>query len=459
MRDEIRRIYELKDANEPERAERIASDLLNQNPRDTEALFAFGMVMLVCERFGIANAMFARVMELVPQQWEAQVNYALTLISMNEFEESERILQQVLKRIPDSTSALNNLALLEVCMARPDKAIEYAQRSIDLKRDQPEPWETLGYANLMCGRFREGWVGYEAMLNAHKYRMVKPLGNEPYWKGEKGGRLYVKGEQGVGDEVSFASILTDAARDNEVILDCDPKLAGLFRRSFPGIEVHGTRRNPKKPWKDWRQIDYGCLIGSLAFHYRSDEKAFSGQPYLVADPERRVQWRALLDSLPGKKVGIAWTGGLNSTFTQRRSLSLEALLPILRTEDISWVSLQYRDPTGEISRFSRRNGIKVHHWARAAESEDYDEQAALVSELDAVVSVTTAVVHLCGALGKQAFVLVPSKPRWFYQLSGATLPWYESVRLYRQSDRWPMESVRDALVKHLKLEARELEAA
>lgn len=454
MRDAIVKAHHLRDEGNLDDAARIASDLLNENAKDVEALFIFGLTMISAERFGIANAIFGRIIELVPQQWEAQVNYALSLISMNQFAEAEEVLHRVLKAQPESTSALNNLALINVSLVRPDKAVEYAQRSLELKPGQAEPSESLGYAQLLLGNFAEGWAGYEAMINASKFRKVRPLGNEPYWEGEKGGRLYVKGEQGVGDEISFASILPDAAKDNEIIFDTDPKLLGLFRRSFPKLEIHGTRRLEAKPWKDWRAIDYGCLIGSLAFHYRTKASDFPGTPYLVADPQRRVQWRSLLDTLPGKKIGIAWTGGLTNTFAHRRSLSLEALLPILQTEGVSWVSLQYKDPSGEIARFTRKHRIPIHHWSRAAESQDYDDQAALVAELDAVVSVTTAIVHLSGALGKRCFVLVPSKPRWFYQLSGATLPWYESVRMFRQSAQWPIESLQAELARYLGIEDR-----
>jgi hypothetical protein len=165
--------------------------------------------------------------------------------------------------------------------------------------------------------------------------------------------------------------------------------------------------------------------------------------------------RALLDTLPGPKIGIAWTGGLKNTFAARRSLSLEALLPVLSVPGVSWVSLQYKDPTAEIEAFQKAHGIAIKHWPWIAQSDDYDNQAALVAELDCVVTVTTAACHLAGALGKKAFVLVPSRPRWFYGQSGATLPWYESLRMFRQTTQWPIENVRNALMKHLERDMKE----
>jgi ADP-heptose:LPS heptosyltransferase len=175
--------------------------------------------------------------------------------------------------------------------------------------------------------------------------------------------------------------------------------------------------------------------------YRQKDEDFPRTAFLVPDPERRLQWRALLDTLPGRKIGIAWTGGLDNTFKARRSFNLEGLLPILKVPGVTWVSLQYKDPMREIADFKEKHGIEIKHWARAADKScDYDETAALVSELDCVVSVTTAIIHLCGAIGKKCFVLVPKKCRWFYQArEDGSHTWYDSLKLYRQQDKWPVE--------------------
>jgi tetratricopeptide (TPR) repeat protein len=442
MNPALQRAYHLIHT-EPDESMRLANLVLNDEPKNIDALFCAGRALIAGKRFGLASNLFARCMDLSPHRWEPMVNYALTLISINEFVESERFLHKALKIEPKATSALNNMALLNVHLGNPEKAIEYAKRSLAVDPNQPDPKESMGYANLMLGNFREGWEGYEAMLESNIFREMKPLNDEPYWKGEQGGTLYVQQEQGLGDEISFASVLPDAMRDNDIVLECTPKLEGLFRRSFPQIEVTTKNRRTR------RKVDYGSLIGSLCHYYRNDAKDFPGSAFLLPDPERRAAFRALLDTQAGPKIGIAWTGGLKTTFAARRSLSLEAMLPVLSIPGVTWISLQYKDPTAEIAAFRKAHGIDIKHWSWIAESDDYDNQAALVAELDCVVTVTTAIAHLAGALGKPAFVLVPSKPRWFYGQSGITVPWYDSMRLFRQSDRWPLESVRNAVTKHI----------
>jgi hypothetical protein len=164
----------------------------------------------------------------------------------------------------------------------------------------------------------------------------------------------------------------------------------------------------------------------------------------VACPERRLQWRALLDTYPGLKVGITWQGGLKRTFRSRRTIGLNELKPLFRIPGITWVSLGYEEDTErQIKEFQAENpilGMDIKHWKRAVQSDDYDDTAALVAELDLIISVPTAVVHLAGGLGKEVWVMRPELARWFYWQSGADGKniWYPNVKCFSQKGRiWP----------------------
>lgn len=420
----------------------VAALILNDDPDSAAALFIAAWSFIKSEKYGLAYTLLKRSAEINPRQ-ETWNNMGMALIGMQMFEAAEKALRKALKKNPEHTQATNNLALISVYNCNPHEAIKHAEKSLAIDPGQFDVRETLGYAHLMLGEYRKGWMGYESMVGNSKYRPNKPPHDGcVYWLGEKDIKLYLRGEQGLGDEISFSSIFPDLLKDcPDVTFECDGKLEGLFKRSFPTIKIHGTRHTKESEWRDGETYDAHALVGTLAKYYRNEESAFPGTPFLVADPERRVQWRALLDTLPGKKVGIAWTGGMRNTFSGRRSFSLEGLLPILKTPGITWVSLQYKDPTDEIAALEESHGIKIHHWKRAAESADYDDQAALVAELDCVVSVQTAVIHLAGALGVKTYCLVPSKPRWFYRMSGSKLPWYNSVEIFRQTDKWPVEKL------------------
>ncbi len=408
----------------------MVSEVLTENPDNPKALSVMGWIYMQVERFGVARVLMEKAASIVPMT-EIYNNLGMCEMGCLRWDEAERWLRKALRLDPTNSAAMNNMALVCVNKCEPGVALEWTKKARKLCGDDAALMETYGYANLMLGNWEEGWTGFEGGLNG-KVRVPRRYQYEPYWDGQPVETLVVRGEQGIGDEISFASLYGDVAqRATRVVIECDRRLEGLFKRSFP-YPVVGTRFQQETPWLEGLKVDAHTLSGSLCRYFRNRTEDFPGAPYLVADPERRLQWRALLDSLGRKpKIGIAWTGGKHGTHTARRSVELKALLPILRT-DAEWVSLQYKDPRAEIAEFEMQHGIKVHHWARACETNDYDDTAALVAELDLVICVQTAVVHLAGALGVPCWVMVPSKPFWRYGLSGDSMPWYRSVKLFRQ---------------------------
>lgn len=427
--------FKLAEGGEHEEALRICNDRLSENPDDSLALFICAYALTKASKWGLAYNLLLRAVVLSPNRHEIHNNLGNCCINMMRLDEAEQHIKRAIGLSPESKPGLNNMALLSIYACKPEESLRWAKKSLAIDPDQWDVSETYGYANMMLGNWEEGWKGYEKMIGHSKARPWKPFNNEPRWDGTKGVTVHFRGEQGIGDEISFASILPDAQKDIEIVLECDHKLESLFKRSFPEIEIHGTRFEGSRDWAKNSGADYFSLLGSLAHFYRNKAEDFPGTPYLVADDDRRLQWKVLLDKLPGKKVGISWTGGLKNTFKARRSMTLEALLPLLRTPGITWVSMQYKDCSDEIEAFEERHGIKIHHWKRGAESRDYDDVAALVMELDNVVSVTSAIIHLCGALGKECHVMVPSKPRWFYGMKGSTSIWYNSIKLHRQKGK------------------------
>jgi tetratricopeptide (TPR) repeat protein len=427
-----------------ENALQVSNEVINDDPDHPVALLIAGRICMKMGRYGMSYNLLKRSLSL-QDRYDTRANLAAACIPMYRRDEAKRLLQECRRIKPQDERALALLCLLAVYDCNPRLAIDLGEKALAMNPALWDVHESVGYAHLMLGDFEKGFAGYERFVGKTKHRPIdQPSEGCPYWQGEDGLNLVVRGEQGIGDEISFASILPEViARQKSVVFDCYEKLHGLFKRSFPRIEIHPTRMDKPadKDWRIGRKFDAHCLIGSLASHYRKSKDAFHGKPYLVADPERRVQWRALLDALPGKKIGIAWTGGRKDTGREFRSMPLEKLLPILKVPGASFVSLQYQDPTDEIAEMESVHGIKVHHWKRAAEAADYDDTAALVAELDLVISVCTSVVHLSGGLGKECWVLVPNKARWFYGVKGSASPWYGSVEMFRQEEEWPIAQV------------------
>lgn len=412
--------------DDPDEVVRQCTELLNADPDDALALFLIGTVYARAERFGLAVNTFRRVVDLKPARAEGWNNLGMSLEGLHrelQAREAFRTAWGLEKR----ASYAANIAVTHLDLQEYRQAIEWARRALELDDKLPGAWTTLGMASLATGDWEAGWRGYGYGVGG-RFRKRVQFADEPQWRGEPVGTLVVYGEQGLGDEVMYASCLEDVPqRAERVIVECDARLQGLFRRSFPWAEVHGTRRQDAVAWLEGVQVDASVPIGGLPEFCRPTPQSCPGTPYLVADPERRVQWRALLDSWGKRpKIGLAWTGGSRHNNPKGRAIGLEAFRPLLEAVDADWVSLQYRDPSDEIE----ATGLPVRHFARATLTDDYDDTAGLVAELDCVIGIHTSVHHLAGALGVRSLVLVPERSMWLYALGH--MPWYAKTVLFRQ---------------------------
>lgn len=288
-----------------------------------------------------------------------------------------------------------------------------------------------GAAYLALKRFTEGWEEYELRLKSlariERKASPPPLPKEV----APGARVLVLAEQGLGDEIMFASLLPDLlAVGAQITLNCSKCLESLFSRSFPSITVIGSKANDIC-WPAGVCLDYKVHLASLAGRFRPSACSFPDHGgYLSVDSGRRQYWAGRLAALPGRlKFGLSWRGGDWLTNRARRTLGTSELTRILRLPGVSFVNLQYDSGAEEVATLAEQTGGSITHWPEALA--DYDETAALVSALDGVVTVCTAVVHLGGALGKPVMVLVHPGPEWRYGTVGEKMDWYPSVRLYR----------------------------
>ncbi len=430
----------LRMAGDYENALRLASNILNENFDFVPAINTVANVLIDTKRFGLASVLMQRAVHLQPNMGVLWMNLGICYEEMEHLDEAEKCFTKALSRSPNDDLALSNLAALYIKKSEPQKALNCAEKALRLNAKEPLIRTNISQAHLMMGNWKEGWASYDFNIG-RKGRRDRTYGNIPRWTGVEGLNLVVHGEQGIGDEISFASCLPDLMRENKVVLECDHRLQGLFRRSFD-IPVYGTLYlKGGLTWPHEHDLDAKVAIGSLPGFYRNSVESFPGTPYLKADPERRIQWRALLDSMgPKKKVGIAWTGGIAKTGRSHRSMHITDMLPILR-QDATFISLQYK-PVPELYDLMTDTGITVHHWPHAMETKDYDDTAALVAELDLVITVQQSVVHLAGGLGVPCWVMVPTEGAlWRYGVKGSEFPWAKSVKIYRQHDKKWLDTI------------------
>jgi hypothetical protein len=185
------------------------------------------------------------------------------------------------------------------------------------------------------------------------------------------------------------------------------------------------------------EIDAGISVGALGKFYRNASEDFPGKPYLKADPDRVAMWRGLFEKQGKPVIGVAWTGGCPWTGDRFRRWTLEELVPVFRSVDAVWVSLEYKDAAKEIQAFrAKYPDIDLRQYPFGTLTQDYDDTAAMVGALDLVFAMQTAVVHLAGGLGKECMAFANRYGQWRYS---GDMDWYQSVTIYRQSlkGEWP----------------------
>jgi tetratricopeptide (TPR) repeat protein len=295
---------------------------------------------------------------------------------------------------------------------------------------------------LMQGDFEQGWRDYEARWRhpgflAQSNGLVTPtvaerlhLDPEPADLARR--RLLVVAEQGIGDQLMHASLLPDLLQAGcDVTWACDDRLHRLLSNSFPDVRLLSRQDVSGVDLDGFERI---LASGSLAHAYRRTAEDFPGTPYVRPSEEAVEAWAEKVGARRRKlRIGVSWRGGTQRTGRNRRSMSLSELAPLLARTDCEFVSLQYGDAATEVAEAAA--DIRVFP---PAEIDDFEDLAALVANLDLVVSVQTAVVHLCGALGCPAVAMVPAQPEWRYMAAGPSMPWYRSVHIVRQdvAGRW-----------------------
>ena len=355
------------------------------------------------------------------------------------FDKSQKLLS---KPNPD---VQNNLATLYINEGTPEKALAHLKTALEADPNHAQALWNLSLCYLETGDYEKGFALYHNGKRA-SVRMDRNYvnnGQTPEWDGSPGKTVVVYGEQGIGDEIMFASILPDAVKDcKQVIFECHTRLKELFKNSFPGMDHYGTREDQQITWTmapdgtPIYKIDAKISIGDLGRLYRKKLSDFPGKRYITPTPESNLRAAQRLNEVfkdDKPVIGINWIGGVKRTRVEVRSLTLEQMLPILK-QDAHFVVLQYTDCKDEIFEFEQKHGIKLHYWPDMVTAEDYDVTAGLVANCDLVISNCSSVIHLAGAMGVPTWVLVPSRPAWRYRLDLDYMPWYgRTVRLFRQA--------------------------
>lgn len=389
-----------------------------------------------------------RALILSPGLVESWNNLGFLHINFPDYPAAERCFRSALIVEPRYPAPHAGLAEVDFLQDRADQALEHTARALELTPDDPQIRSRRAIHLLAAGRIAEGWALRDARLETRD--AIEHRKRPERWDGTPlaGRALVVTAEEGIGDELLFASCLNEAiAAAGNCFIECDPRLSSLYQRSFPAATVapfkrSGSRFKPVQTY-DWLPktppVDLAIEAGSLFRHFRKDLAAYDAAgPYLVPDPLQVESWRNRLAALgPGLKIGFSWRSKELTRFRNINYTTLEDWSGVFARPDTHFISLQYG--TGwieEITEAREKLGARIEVFEDADLSDDFETIAALAASLDLIICPSSTVGWVGGGLGVPTWV-VHIRPN-FTRLGTDHFPGFPTMRSFSKhvSEPW-----------------------
>jgi hypothetical protein len=344
-------------------------------------------------------------------------------------QDARRVGEDAIRLDPQNADHLVSLSLVFTDLDDREQAIACLLRAVGLRPDHADGHLALGQNLLATGQFDPGWIEYEWRNQTEAGKGTLPKMTSAAWNGMhiRSGRLLLVGDQGYGDTIQFARYIPLIAdRCEELILGCSAEMRPLLA-NIPGVEQYFHR------WTDVPGHAAHCRLSSLPGLVRTTLQTIPAKvPYLFAEQVRIAAWRQRLDAmLPNhiRRIGLAWSGRSTHPNDRRRSIPLSRLAPIATAARVCFVSLQKPLSAADRAAFALFPGLTD----LSPDLTDFGETAAVIANLDLVITVDTAMGHLAGAMGKPVWILLPKASDWRWLLDRTDSPWYPTARLFRQA--------------------------
>jgi tetratricopeptide (TPR) repeat protein len=409
-------------------------------PRDPALHHARGVSLHADHRYDSAIAAYDEAITLEPANHDHYYRRAAARFAIGDFADSLRDCDAAIALRPDLPEPhIGRTAALRG-MGRYDEALTAYDAAIAAREDFAEAW--FGKAELLLAmrRFDEAWPLFEWRLYTSIFGANQRLFPRPFWDGTplEGRTLLVHAEQGLGDSIQFYRFVAPARELGSVTVLMPEKLSRLFIAQPDAPPIASEMR-------ELPPFDVHCSMLSLPYLLGHARNAIASEPHLRTEPALAATWAARLPVIPAPRIGIAWAGNPLHPNDRNRSMPLATMLSMF-DPCLTIVSLQKDVP--EADRATPRATPRILDFSEA--TTDFADTAAIISQLDLVISVDSSVAHLAGAMGKPVWLLLPFQADWRWMLNRDDSPWYRSARLFRQTapGDWAgvVERVRQALL-------------
>ncbi|MDQ7787575.1 MAG: tetratricopeptide repeat protein [Thermodesulfovibrionales bacterium] len=401
----------------------LYQQVLQLCPEHSDTCNVLGSAFQAKGQLAEAIAWYQKAIQFNPNSFMAHNNLGSALKLQGDIDGAIKQYQRALKLNPNFAESLNNLGNALRDKNELDKAMSFYRRSIALKPDFADAHWNLSYALLLSGQFEEGWKEYE-----WRWKLKEPLHKlpQPLWDGSDcaGKTILLFAEQGFGDTIQFIRYITMVAdKGIKVVLGCQKELKSLSE-NIQGVSQVIAYGEPLP------QFDFQLPLISLPMVFKTTSDTIPSQcPYIQVGPRLIERWGKKMDLDQSKiNIGLAWAGSPGHLNDRNRSCPLDMFTRLTETENCTFFSLQKI-----LNIESERNMIDTLKLIDyTGEISDFADTAAIIMNLDLVISVDTAVAHLAGALGKKVWTLLPFAPDWRWMLKRDDSPWYPTMRLFRQ---------------------------
>lgn len=421
--ERFRHAHELHLRGRAADALRIYQEVVQADPRHAEAWHRMGCIYNEAGAFQPAVDCFTRAIRLHGAEAPYHNNLGECYRKQGRLDQALVCYQQAVHLESRYIVAHANLAHTLYALGRTEEADRAADEAIRLEPSTVEAHCILGTLLLSRGDYAKGWQEHEWRLSL---RNREPPWLDPArWKGERlnGQTLLIRAEQGLGDTLQFIRYLPLVKqRAGSVVVDVQPPLRTVLEQSGFGDSLARPGATPS--------FDVHCpLMSLLAAMPELQSEPFWREPYLKADAKRVDEWRPVVQTPPGFAVGIVWAGNPSHGNDRFRTCQLAEFLPLAQIPGVRLFSLQKDHGGGQLADLAGKFEV-VDLGPRLR---DFSDTAAVMMNLDLVISVDTAPVHLAGGLGVPVWVAIPAMPDWRWTQRGESSPWYPTLRLFRQT--------------------------
>jgi tetratricopeptide (TPR) repeat protein len=474
-------------AGRQQEAEAILAQILDTHPDHEEALLQLAQLQAAQQRIAEAIATFQHLLHIAPQRTETYAQFGSLLLEHDQYAQALPLLREAYARGDRSIDLLRNLGdalteshlpqeaaamYAELLLQKPesapthalignayralnryDEAMAHWRRALAITPEFPLIEWNLGCLLMLLGDYAAGLPLFEARLRVDLgfWPQLEQFASKPFWDGGplNGKTILVWAEQGMGDNIMMMRYLPLLKQKGAaaVIVYCH----GVLRATMlteTALVVDSANLMALD------SFDCHCSMMSLPYLFKSELASIPQDvPYLRPAEKDIQKWRAQLSQIRGLKVGIAWSGSKGTNRDSLRNIALRKFAPLLDVAGVQFISLQKDDSDQQLQQLTE-SGQSILNWMDA--SDDLLDTAALIAQLDLVISVDTVIVHMAGALGKPVWLLNRYESEWRWLTEGETSPWYPTVRIFRQPAIHDWDSVIAMILTELrKLAAHE----